>query len=300
MSAGRLALYTTVYPGVESYLAAWGQSVRAQEDTNWDLWIGVDSLDIDSVARAIDMPRPPTWVEARAGSSPAQLRQQALAQIVEQYSAVVLVDSDDILYPTRVAAARSWMETSQLNGCALDLVDQQGHRLGLTFPPSIADAAALLPRGNLFGMSNTIYCSDLLRRCLPIPADCVLVDWFLATRAWALGAGLSFDFHARMAYRQHPRNIGRILAPFTSEQVRLCTRLVLQHYALLLDGTADLPEPYRDELSVARASVYAFHLSIEESPAILGRYTQTINQQPLLRFWWEHVARPDLEGIWKS
>ena len=42
MSAERLALYTTIYPGVEPYLADWIHSVDAQTDRAFDLWVGLD------------------------------------------------------------------------------------------------------------------------------------------------------------------------------------------------------------------------------------------------------------------
>ena len=48
-----LALYTTIYPGVEKFLFDWYQSVLHQTDQDFQLWIGLDNLDVDSVKRAI-------------------------------------------------------------------------------------------------------------------------------------------------------------------------------------------------------------------------------------------------------
>ena len=191
------------------------------------------------------------WSHARTDSG-----SRALAQIVETCSGVVLVDSDDVLHASRVAAARADLQASDLAGCALCLVDQQGKDLGLTFglPPQLGPED-VFPRNNVFGFSNSAFRSDLSRRCLPIPADAVLVDWFLATRAWLLGARLAFDRVPRMDYRQHPANTARVRSPFTPDQVISDTELVRQHFQLLLaapmedylaDRYADLRESGRE------------------------------------------------------
>ncbi len=202
-----LAVYTTIYPGVETYLVDWYQSLRQQTDQGFQLWIGLDKLGSESVQKVLGPDLKANWVVASVGTTPAQIRQRALARIVETCSAVVLVDSDDLLHPSRVAAARSALQTSELAGCALCLIDQHGNDLDLIFdlPPQL-EPDDVFPRNNVFGFSNSAFRSDLLRRCLPIPASAVLVDWFLATRAWLLGARLTFDHVPRMDYRQHSTN----------------------------------------------------------------------------------------------
>ena len=44
MRAERLAVYTTIHPGCEPYLASWCDSIRRQTDRDFDLWIGLDAL----------------------------------------------------------------------------------------------------------------------------------------------------------------------------------------------------------------------------------------------------------------
>ncbi len=44
-----LAVYTTIYPGVEGYLADWYRSLRQQTDQDFQLWIGLDMLGSESV-----------------------------------------------------------------------------------------------------------------------------------------------------------------------------------------------------------------------------------------------------------
>ncbi len=178
-----LALYTTIYPGVEKYLPDWYHSVRTQTDQNFTLWIGLDSLTVKSAIDAVGMDPKATWVPAAPGDSPAQVRQRALESLVETCDGVVLVDSDDIMHPTRVASARQSLRTADLTGCALRFVDQGGEDMGISFRlPAQTSPEEILPRNNVFGLSNSAFRSEVLRRCLPIPADVVLVDWYLSTQ----------------------------------------------------------------------------------------------------------------------
>ena len=103
----RIAVYTTIYPGVEVYLPDWYRSVRAQTDQDFQLWIGLDGIEAGAVETVIGTHLDAVWVPSEPDNTPARIRQRSLAQIVEDFDAVVLVDSDDILHPTRVAAARA-------------------------------------------------------------------------------------------------------------------------------------------------------------------------------------------------
>ena len=297
----RLALYTTVYPGIEKYLSAWYESVLAQTDRNFDIWIGVDGLDVNEVIAALGADPSATWVIAAKGNSPAQIRQKAIERMVKKYPAVVFADSDDVLEPTRVEAARKSLTWSDVSGCAMRIIDEKGYDLGIVLkPPEGQDIAGLLPRSNVFGLSNTAYRTHILRQCLPIPPECVLVDWFLITRAWALGARLDFDPTCRMAYRQYPLNTARVLPPFTPQYVILTTERILGHYALALENVPELQPQHRVELEAARNLVKAFYESIRDSLGMLDQYVQVLNQLPLHQLWWSCVAHPKLENIWKS
>ncbi|HET6495446.1 MAG TPA: glycosyltransferase family A protein, partial [Thermoleophilia bacterium] len=100
-----LAVYTTVYPGVEPFLADWYASVARQTDADFRLWIGLDVMDVDAATTAIGAEPDAVWVRSSTGDTPGSLRQRALAQLVERHDAVVLVDSDDLLHSSRVETA---------------------------------------------------------------------------------------------------------------------------------------------------------------------------------------------------
>jgi hypothetical protein len=297
-----LALYTTVYPGVARFLPAWYESVRRQTDKDFQLWIALDGLHADAVEEMLGVRPQATWVLAGPGDTPAQVRERALARIVESCDAVVLVDSDDVLHPTRVAAAREGLRDSDVTGCALRLVDESGHALDLLLelPPTIRPAN-VLPRHNIFGLSNSSFRSDLLRRCLPIPAEVALVDWFLVTRAWLCGARLAFDPVAHMDYRQHEANMARIRLPFTPDRVRSDTRLVRTHFEIL--QAHPLPGALPDRVALIEevaADVEAFYRRIALDENELERYVMALNAAAPAPLWWSCVAYPPLQHLWTT
>ena len=301
MPAERVALYTTVYAGVERYLAPWYRSVQAQTDTDFDLWISVDGLAPDAVARAIGEVPAARWLEAAPGESPARLRTVALERLVTAYPAVVFVDSDDVMHPSRVAAARAALRDHDVTACALEIIDRNGSAVGAVFePPDGAALDTLLVHHNVFGLSNSAYRSDLLRRCLPAPADCLLMDWLLVTRAWTAGASLGFDRTPRMSYRQYAGNVARVLPPFAPAYVLQATERVLNHYRCVLDPAWPLPQCHRETLGRAQDVARAFHAAITGSAATLTRYIEALNQLPPRYVWWWCVAHPELEDAWSN
>lgn len=300
MTAARLALYTTVYPAVERFLADWKRSVEEQTDRDFDVWVGVHDWDVAQAERALGPMERVTWAPGRRGATPAQVRSDALARLVGAYDGVVLADSDDLLEPSRIAAAREALAGWDLSGCALRLVSESGSDLGPVFgPPPGVDPCALLSRANVFGLSNSAYRSRCLAACLPLPADCVLMDWFLASRAWLGGATIGFDPAPRMAYRQYGQNTARVVGPFSTAGVRAATALALGHYQVLFRETV-VTGPRQGALEAARTRVEQFHRAISRSDKVLQQYVDALNQLPTQYVWWWCVAHPELEDVWKS
>jgi hypothetical protein len=298
----QLAVYTTIYPGVEAYLPDWYRSLETQTDQDFALWIGLDGIESRAVETAIGTHLDAIWVPSEPGSTPARIRQRSLERIAEDFDAVVLVDSDDVLLPGRVASARAALETSELAACALRLVDQNREDLGtvLTVPEQAA-ADSILPRKNIFGFSNSAYRSELLQRCLPVPADAALVDWFLATRAWLIGAKLAFDPVVQMEYRQHGQNMAPIHFPFDSDQVIRDTGKVLAHYSYLLASPMEnvLPDRWA-QVEEAAADVRFFSEQVVSQPNKLEDYVSNLNRLAPQVVWWWDVALPALQWMWNT
>ena len=293
-------MYTTVYPGVEPFLADWHRSVARQTDGDFDLWIGLDLLEPDAVRRAVGGAVDAHWVPGDPGDRPAQVRSRAIAAMVQRYEAVVFVDSDDVLHPTRVAAARAALADADVAACALAIGDAAARDLGLRFGPAVGDGRDMIVRCNVFGLSNTAYRAPVLRNCLPVQDGCVLYDWLLATRAWAAGASMAFDRVPRMTYRQHGANIAGVLPPFSAAYVARACALVLAHYEFALDPGWPMDRARRDELAEAQARVRRFRAGAVSSPARLERYVDALNALEPEYVWWWPVAHPDLEELWSN
>ncbi len=296
----KLAVYTTIYPGVQQYLADWYRSLLSQTDLDFELWVGLDTLSSAMVEDLLGIEAKAKWVAAPAGASPAEIRQLALSRLVESYDGVILVDSDDVLLPTRVEAARLQLAESDLAGCTLALIGEQGRELGLTFGvPMQVTADSVMPRNNVFGFSNSAYRTDLLQRCLPIPAGAVAVDWYLATRAWLLGARLAFDATPRMLYRQHPSNTARVRSPFGSSQIISDTNLVRSHFGLLQSNPIPGCVAERQKtVKKVTADVENFYQQIVLQPQHLDSYVQELNALEVAPLWWSCVANPALADLW--
>ncbi len=299
-STARLALYTTIYPGVEKFLTSWYDSVLKQKDRNFDLWIGIDSLDIEHIIDAIGATPYATMRFSKRRETPAQIRQRIILEMINNYDGIIFVDSDDILYPSRVEAARDALVAYDVYGCAMNLVDEYGNNLDSLFGiPANMKTCDILPKHNVFGLSNTAYRSEILKRCLPIPDQCVIVDWFLAINAWSKDAKMYFDPECRMHYRQYTANVARILPPFTEEYILNATKMVFQHFNLLLPYINDLKSQHLLKVDENRMIVSEFFYSIKNSKETLCKYLQALNEIMEPHIWWDIVAHPKLEALWR-
>jgi len=295
----RVALYTAVHPLSLKYVADWAASVRAQTDQGFDLWISVDGVAPAEVVRAIGHDLDATWLVAEPGATVGRVRDEAITQMVAACDAIVFTDSDDRLAPSRVEAARKGLRDLDGYGCALRLMDETGADLGETFGwPAGEDVEATMPRYNVMGLSNTAWRSEVLRQCLPVPAACELVDWYLATQAWGRGARLGFDRVCRMWYRQYGQATAPVRPPFSAEQVLRGAERVVGHYRLVLDRAYRMEASRLARLQEAADRARRFLEAVGGSPETLARYVAALNDLPLERAWWTFIARPELENLW--
>ena len=307
-TTAKTAVYTTVHPASAPYLAAFFGSVAAQTDRDFDLWVGLDGLG-ETVLGAALGPLEAHIIHAEPGDTPASLRGRVWEGLVSTYDALVMVDSDDLLYPERVASAKRGLETSDVYGCALDLIAEDGTPLGLTLTAPETDPAELLPRANVFGLSNTAYRAEVLAQTLPLPREVAVVDWLVATRASLAGARLAFDSAPRMAYRQYPDNTARVLPPFTPQGILTATRYVQEHFRHVLAAPVGPgAAPFERRAATVQRFAEQVQGNLVEDDLVendlpendlLTTYTRDLNRrrQPVY-LWWEGVAHEELSDLW--
>lgn len=300
MHNNNIAVFTTVYPEGIQFLPDFFSSLSNQTDKDFDLWIGLDRLREAELGGFLSEDYSVTCIERKNKESNVSLRQRVIGQMVEKYEGIVFLDSDDILLSSRISTACSALKHYDVYGCAMKIIDENGDDKKISFcMPYDAGISSLLPRFNIFGFTNTCYSSALLKDCLPFPPDCILLDWFIATRAWAHGARMVFDRVERMQYRQHSLNTARVLPPFTPEQIIKSTKLVLQHYDFVLHHIPELHEAKRVLIEQAQSYVLSFYDSIMQ-PEKLINYVRILNLLPPHHIWWSCVAHPELEAVWKN
>jgi hypothetical protein len=296
----RLALCTTVYPGVEPYVDAWAASVAAQTDGDFEIWVASDGFNPNSLRRKLGGRYNLTVCDAVEGDTPASLRSRLFERMTASVDAVVMTDSDDTLEPARVEAARRMLEGADVAGCSLSIIDREGRFLGPVFgPEGSADWRKDLLRHNVFGLSNSAFRSETLRACLPVPREAVLIDWYLITLAADQGARVAFDTTPLMRYRQYQGNTASVLPPFARETVERSTEVVLGHYELLLRQENRLSGGLAQEIMKARGTVESFRSAFLSDESFRGRYLQSLNALEPRFVWWWCVANSQLEHLWK-
>ncbi|KQC08831.1 MAG: hypothetical protein APR54_04150 [Candidatus Cloacimonas sp. SDB] len=301
MSKNNTALFTTVYPEGTIYLRDWYLSVVSQNTENFDIWVGCDRISPDFAQDAMGSHLNATWIIRRDDESPAQFRERTVRQMIDEYSYIIFVDSDDILNPTRVLSAQKALAHHDVYGCAMQIIDESGMNTPIIFSaPVSVSFQELLLTNNIFGLSNTAYCSDILKKCLPFPKDVILLDWFIATRAMINDADLYFDKEINMKYRQHSLNTARVVPPFTKEQIIKATELVIQHYELLLTNIPEIGSIIKRNIIRERENVKLFYDCIRQSEEIFSEYIQKLNEMPSEHIWWSCVAHKELEQLWKK
>jgi hypothetical protein len=320
MAGRRTAVCTAVYPGIEPWLPELCASIAGQTDRDFDVVVILDGLPERTWLERGGRMLAARILQAPAGKTAAEVRNILLANACTSHEALVLVDGDDVMLPERVAAARIDLQRFDVTGCAMELMDQDGRPLGHVFgglrrgdlpradaqacgPADAqacgpADARACGPKddryifeSNRFGMGNTAWRSAALSACLPVPADCVAADWYVATRARLQGRRFRFDPVPRMRYRQHPNNVAGVLPPFSPDRLLRGARLAAGHFRHVLDLAEAAPGTrYRERLEGASRRVGRFLERAVSDPRWLALFAEELGRSGPLDAWWAFIG----------
>lgn len=291
---------STLYPAMMPYLSDFLESLDAQSDPDFDLWLGLDDIEPQKIGPLVN--RADVQFLESQNESIATFRQRFLGMLCGEYEAVILVDSDDLLLPNRVSRAKLALQTFDVYGCALRLIDQAGIDLNLVFNYNGQGLWEKdLSRLNIFGFSNSAFRSHVLEQCFPIQPEVVLVDWLVISSAVATGATVTFDREPQMSYRQHLQNTAAVRAPFSTDQILSAVKLVVDHYRFLnevMDRKNIRHEIFSNNIQNRQQDVMEFAAAMQNHDRLL-RYTDRINQIQSVYCWWEMIAHPGLESLWR-
>ncbi len=288
----KTAVYTTFYPSMFKYADDFLNSVAEQNDSEFDLWISLDGLE----PKQIKLPNnlSPNYQQIKQAKNPIEMRKLALSEIAKDYDAIVLVDSDDILYPNRVKAAKMSLGNYDVYACSLDLIAEDGKALGLEFRTQNQENwLEFLTDKNVFGFSNTAYRTNILKEIIDIPCQTIMMDWLVVLKALVnQNARLYFDHDIHMAYRQYAKNVNNIISPLSSGNIIRASKLLLDHQLILEKELHDI-EPFKKHF--ATVDLFAEYISNE---ANLANYLRELNSQKQVFYWFEQIAYQELEYLW--
>lgn len=289
-------VFTTAYRAGLRYLPDFLSGLAEQTDANFHLTIAVDDVEAAELtpylaAAGQDLAARTATHHSEKATDHVALRQEVLLRTLPGTTGVVLMDSDDVPLPTRVAAARAALAEAEVAACALELTDAAGTPTGGRFAAEpINDWASVLARSNVVGFGNAAYRSEVLLDCLAAPAGTRLLDWFVAVRALASGARLTLDPTPRARYRLHGASSAGVRRPFTEAQLLKASALVADHYTLVLapmpSGRA-LPPGLRALIELAAADLRAFQEQVVADEAERHAYLNALNADPRVFRWWE-------------
>ncbi len=333
-----VALFTVVHPGSLPYFGAFYGSVRRHAGANDRLVIASDGVSADALEDALGGPLDAELVPEKPDAGPVGVRVDTLLGLCERFQAIALIDSDDMLLAGWTDRVREVLWHADLAACAMTLVDEDGRPSGGAFHAGLAEAepdgvrripppaegapahddssrplaglrvdvatgwAQLLARMNVVGFGNAAYRSELLRRALASPPPAVpMLDWFVASRALALGGVLAFDERPGIAYRLHRASGARVRRPFTAEDLASGTTRVLAHYRSLSAATPpDPPAVLMDELALAQKEVERFQAIVIRDRDRTRSYLDALNGDDTVYRWWEWIACRRFEQLWTS
>lgn len=287
----KLALYSTIYPGVEPFLNGWVASVKNQTDADIDIFIGVDGFTPEDIRGLLGNVLPATFLYAEPSSTPVGLRRACLEKFISDYDGIVFVDSDDILEASRVAFARAYLSMYDVVGSTMSLVNSNGDDLGIYFGRRLSgfnDADVLLH--NIFGLSNTAYRTAVIKDCLDFPQSCELLDWYFITKAWCLDAAIYFDAVSRMKYRRYNDNSVNLCPPFSIKTLINSSRRVLNHLNDFLSTKGLYNQKKINRLVDRKREVELFLSFLLSDAEFRKKYLEKINEPSKELYWWSYVA----------
>lgn len=301
MNVKPLAVFTTFYPEGRKFFPDFIHSLANQSDNNYHLIIGldrIDALELDFLEKIIV---PKVIIESQKGESPVSLRCRALELLIDQYDGVIFIDSDDILCPSRIEAARKMLEKDIVYGCAMRIIDENGNYLSKDFqyPYNNRIASEIPLMFNIYGMTNTAYSSSILKKCLPISDDVKILDWYLATKAWILGASFQFDRIPRMNYRQYGNNIAKVIPPFSGKYISFIVELLIDHYNQIINIPNMQKKYYKMFLSQIK-DLSNFKVYVINDKDTFKKYLDQLNSMQKSHIWWDFIMDPELDYLWRS
>lgn len=233
MPKGGAVFFTVCYPKALPYLDDFLNSLTAQTDQDFDVFVVNDSC--GPLEERFRRYRALRICEFPATGSLAQIRQLGFEEVlVRGYGKIVFGDCDDRFSPDRVAVVKGLLQDWDVVVNDVSLFGER--QVTDYFSGRLKDGAVIrledILTKNFMGLSNTAIRAEWLRGV--VLADTPVVDWYLFSRLLAKGAKAVFCGRALTDYRQHAGN----MAVFSGNEERR-NEVKRRHYQTL---EKDCPE----------------------------------------------------------
>lgn len=275
----KVALFTVIYSGAETYIDEFIASVRSQTFVEFDLIIVNDGYIYNNLSVLYsDL----NIIELEGHETIAGNRAIGINYAIENnYDFIFLCDVDDYMHPCRVEYVLDAFEDNDIIVNDLDIVDANRKLIFKNYFQKSISKDVLLDKEfikdkNIFGFSNSaIRVSSL--SLVEFPNDLRIVDWFFFTHLLNNGLKANFLRKSLTEYRQHSGNMIGI-SSFTLDVFKKLLTLKIKHYAYFKDVSAEYRELY-EEMTVLS------NIIDSELQIIINNNTEKI-PYPM---WWQNI-----------
>ncbi len=278
-SMSKIALFTVFYPGAETYVDEFFNSVLNQTYKNFDLIIVNDGYKDDNLASHCPNLN---IVELRGDATISGNRAIGINYAIDNaYDYLFLCDVDDYMYPTRVEHVLESFGNNDIIVNDLDIVDADRKLIVKDYFQKTISANTILDKDfikdkNIFGFSNSALKISAFSK-VSFPTDLKVVDWYFFTRLLNEGLKAQFLDESLTEYRQHSGNMIGI-SSFTIDVFKKLIELKKKQYSYIKEVYPVYQKLYDQMLNLSK-------LPDNELQKIIDKNTD-ITPYPV---WWENV-----------
>lgn len=232
----KVALFTVFYPGAETYMDDFIESVSNQTYQDFDLLVindGYKGRNLPSIYPQLNV------IEKKGNNSISGNRAIGINYAIQhQYEILLLCDVDDYMATNRVQESIRALSDADIVVNDVNIVDSNRKLIFKDYFQKSIDVSTCLDKNfiaekNIFGFSNTALRVSRLKE-VTFPKDLRIVDWFYFTQLLNEGLLAKFLPLSLTEYRQHSGNMIGI-SSFTIEGFKNLLKLKIQHYNYFKD-----------------------------------------------------------------
>lgn len=275
----KVALFTVFYPGAETYVDEFFNSVLNQTYKIFDLIIVNDGYKDDNLASLCPNL---SIIELRGDATISGNRAIGINYAIDNaYDYLFLCDVDDYMYPTRVEHVLESFGNNDIIVNDLDIVGADRKLIVKDYFQKTISANTILDKDfikdkNIFGFSNTALKVSAFSK-VSFPEDLKVVDWYFFTQLLNEGLKAQFLDESLTEYRQHSGNMIGI-SSFTIDVFKKLIELKKKQYSYM-------KEVYPVYQKLYDQMIYLSKLPDNELLKIIDKNTG-ITPYPV---WWENV-----------